>query len=37
MSKAAKSVGADYRSIKRACDGITKTCKGFLWKKELKQ
>lgn len=30
-SEAARAVGATYRSIQSACEGITKTCKGFIW------
>ena len=37
MHNAAKAVNTDYNSIKRACDGKAKTCKGFIWKKELTQ
>lgn len=37
MHNAAKAVNTDYNSIQRACNGKAKTCKGFIWKKELKQ
>lgn len=37
MNNAAKAVNTDYTSIQRACNGKAKTCKGFIWKKELKQ
>ncbi len=37
MHNAAKAVNTDYRSIQRACSGRAKTCKGFIWKKVLKQ
>lgn len=37
MNNAAKVVNTDYTSIQRACNGKAKTCKGFIWKKELKQ
>lgn len=37
MHNAAKAVNIDYRSIQRACSGRAKTCKGFIWKKVLKQ
>ena len=37
MHNAAKAVNTDYNSIKRACNGKAKTCKGFTWKKELIQ
>ena len=35
MHNAAKAVNTDYNSIKRACNGKAKTCKGFIWKKKL--
>ena len=34
--EAAKSVETTKNSIWRACNGKTKTCKGFIWKSELK-
>lgn len=37
MHNAAKSVNTDYKSIQRACNGRAKTCKGYIWKKELMQ
>lgn len=37
MRNAANAANTDYNSIKRACNGKAKTCKGFIWKKELKQ
>ena len=37
MHNAAKAVNTDYGSISRACRGRAKTCKGFIWKKILKQ
>jgi group I intron endonuclease len=37
MYNAAKSVNTDYKSIQRACNGRAKTCKGYIWKKELIQ
>ena len=37
MCNAAKSVNTDYKSIQRACNGRAKTCKGYIWKKELIQ
>lgn len=37
MNNAAKAINTDYTSIQRACNGKAKTCKGFIWKKELKQ
>ena len=35
-SEAANSVGTKKNSIWCACNGKTKTCKGFIWKSELK-
>lgn len=37
MHNAAKSVNTDYKSIQSACNGRAKTCKGYIWKKELIQ
>ncbi len=37
MHNAAKAVNTDYKSIQRACNGRAKTCKGYIWKKELMQ
>lgn len=37
MHNAAKAVNTDYNSIKRACNGKARTCKGYIWKKELMQ
>lgn len=37
MHNAAKAVNTDYKSIQRACDGRAKTCKGYIWRKELMQ
>lgn len=37
MPNAAKAVNTDANSIKRACNGKAKTCKGYVWRKELKQ
>lgn len=37
MHNAAKAVNTDYKSIQRACNGKAKTCKGYIWKKELMQ
>lgn len=32
ISAAARFIGTDLKSIKRACKGKVKTCKGFIWK-----
>lgn len=37
IHNAAKAVNTDYGSIRRACSGKAKTCKGYVWKKELRQ
>lgn len=37
IKDAAKAVNTDEKSIRRACKGKAATCKGFVWKYELKQ
>lgn len=37
VEEAANSVGTDDKSIRRACKGEAKTCKGYIWEYELKQ
>lgn len=31
------AVNADYNSIRKACSGKARTCKGYVWEKKLKQ
>lgn len=37
VEEAARSVNTDDKSIRRACKGEAKTCKGYIWEYELKQ
>lgn len=37
VEEAANSVSTDDKSIRRACKGEAKTCKGYIWEYELKQ
>lgn len=37
IGEAANAINVDYKSIQRVCCGRAKTCKGYVWKKELKQ